>query len=373
VERALLANATAKQQEWVMKKYRSMSMFIDGAKEITDALDPRRLGFLHPGTVRMLLEKGTVVDHARYFPLAADLLCLTRSMSSKIPMDFEGDEVFDCRKNIKPVFVKTITTEFFPEEKAEQQHQHRDASRRFLQAIRAPSNRKDDRPVYPVAEMRELQLTTASTKLRVFHDICKSIGKDSLTDSMTSFRENGFDGWTFVRFICTKTGTALPTTALGYMTFMCEGSPLLRTLIKQVCAKDRHLNPRKEGKLFVLDDTPLIAMFLSWSLNMMGVDTALFHSGLANVERDQIQADFNDKSSRICVMVCLYEVGGVGRNFHKDCHHAILTSAAKNQSSETQSMGRLVRVSYHILVFDVCLILTNVSRRHKRKTSSSTK
>jgi hypothetical protein len=110
---------------------------------------------------------------------------------------------------------------------------------------------------------------------------------------------------------------------VGAHDLMCEGSPLLRTLMKQVCAKDTHLNPRKEGKLFDLDDTPLIAMFLSWSLNMMGVDTALFHSGLSNVERDQMQADSNDKSSRYAVMMCLCVVGGVGRNFRNGllpCH-----------------------------------------------------
>jgi hypothetical protein len=59
-----LNNATEEQQAWVKERFRSMSMFIDGAKELSDPLDPRRLGFLHPGTVRVLLEKGTVVDHA---------------------------------------------------------------------------------------------------------------------------------------------------------------------------------------------------------------------------------------------------------------------------------------------------------------------
>jgi hypothetical protein len=57
-----------------------------------------------------------------------------------------------------------------------------------------------------------------------------------------------------------------------------------------------------------------------------------------------MQAAFNDNSSKIAVMVCLYEVSRVGRNFRKDCHNAILTSAGKNQSAETQGMGRLVRV-----------------------------
>jgi hypothetical protein len=51
-----------------------------------------------------------------------------------------------------------------------------------------PGNRKDNRPVHPVGEMRGLQLTAASTKLHIFH----GIGKDSLSDFMTSYREHGW-------------------------------------------------------------------------------------------------------------------------------------------------------------------------------------
>jgi len=327
-----------------------MAMFQDGEHDIQDPLDPRRLGFLHPGTVRTLLEQGTVVDHARYFPLCADLLCLTRSMSSRIPMDFEGDEVYECKQNLKPVFLKTLTTEFLPEEKAEQQYQHRDASLRFLQVIRASSRKTggggDERPIYPVAEMRELQLTTASTKLRLFNDICKSIGKDTLSDSMSDYGQNGFDGWGFVRFLCLRTGTEVPKTALGYMQFICEGSPLLRTLIQHICKNDLFLKPRRNGKLFVLEDVPLVAMFLHWALNMMGINAALFHSGLSNAERNEMQEEFNNKASEMDVMICLIDVGGVGRNFHKDCYQVVLTSAGKNQAAETQGIGRLVRVSF---------------------------
>jgi hypothetical protein len=269
IERAL-TNATEAEQKWVTERYRSMSMFIDGAAEIKDPLDARRLGFLHRGTIRILLEKGTVVDHAQYFPFAADLLCLTRSISSRIPMDFGSNKWYDCNDILKPVFVKTITTEFQPEETAEQQYQHRGASRRFVRASKASGNQKkcgpDDRPVYPVAEMRELQLTTASTKLRVFNNICTFIGKDSLIDSTSTFRDNGLDGWAFARFICLRTGTPLPSTTIEYLSFVCDVLPLLRTLIKQVCAGDMYLSPCKNGKLFVLDDTPLVAMFLTWLL-----------------------------------------------------------------------------------------------------------
>jgi hypothetical protein len=347
-------------------------MFEDG-EMLTDPMDPRRLGFLHPATVRYLLEQGTVVDHARYFPLCADLLCLTRSMSSRIPMDFDGKEYYECKKNLKPVFLRTLTTEFLPEEKAEQQYQHRDASLRFLKVIRASSRKNggsgDERPIYPVAEMRELQITTASTKLRCFNDICKSLGKDTLTDSMNEYRLNGFDGWSFVRFLCEHTGTELPKTGLQYLQFICEGSPMIRALIKHICTKDFFLKPRKNGKLFVLEDTPLVAMFIHWTLNMMGINTALFHSGLDTSERNDLQDDFNDSSSEMDVMVCLYDVGGVGRNFHPDCYNAVLTTAGKNQAAETQGKGRLVRAPQKnaIVVTKIMVKNTIATYREYRK------
>ena len=110
-----------------------MSMFVDGETELTDSNDVRRLGFLHPPTVRVLLEKGSHVQHARYFPLCANLLCLTRSMSSRIPLDFGSEEYFECKTIMQPVFMQTLDIEFLPEEKAEQQILHRDASKRFPQ------------------------------------------------------------------------------------------------------------------------------------------------------------------------------------------------------------------------------------------------
>ncbi|KAH8730763.1 hypothetical protein GQ44DRAFT_723010 [Phaeosphaeriaceae sp. PMI808] len=358
-----LRKASKEAQQWVKERYRSMAMYIDGVEEIQDHCDPP--------TVRRLLEKGTLVEQAKYFPLVADLLCLSRSMSSKIPLDFNSTEVdvYNCKDNLQPVFSETLTTRFLDDEKAEQQSQHREASKRYIQLSRAASSSKpigkDNRPVYPVAEMRELSLTTASTKLRVFNDICKSIGHDTLTDSMSKYRENGFDGWLFVRFLCTQSKEEVPHTALGYLQFMCEGSPLLRALIIKICSSDGYLKPHKNGKLFIVDDTPLVALFIQWGLNMLGIDAALFHSGLTNAERDTLQADFNDPLCRLDVLVCLYDVGGVGRNFHRDCHNVILTSAGKNQAAEQQAGGRCVRAPQRFPVRITKIMIENSISAYK--------
>ena len=221
--------------------------------------------------------------------------------------------------------------------------------------------------------MRELQIGAASTKLRVFNDICKAMGKDTLSETMRDYRLTGFDGWKFVRFLCVQTGTAVPSTAFGYLKYMCEGSPLLRTLIYYVCHKDAFLKipdengkpKRKDGKLLVMEDTPLIALFLSWGMNMMGVNTAMFHSGLSTGERNELQDDFNDPDSELDLLLNMYEVGGVGRNFHVDCHNGIMTGAGKNQSAETQMIGRIVRVCVKNWFFLVLSSLTNLQAPQK--------
>lgn len=322
-------------------------MYIDGAEANMGPMDERRLGFLHPPTIRLLLDKGSTLDQARYFPLVSDLLYLSRNMSSKIPLTASGTEFFDCKSALQPLFMKTVETEFLPEERPEQQILHRDASRRFL-AVSRPSRKtdsKDDKPIYPVGEMRELQMTATSTKLRVFNDICKGVGKDTLIASLASYRESGFDGWKFVRFLCVQSKEAVPTTALAYMQYICEGSPLLRALLSHICTKNRFLKPRRSGKLLILEDTPLIAMFLAWALNMFGINTTLFHSGLSQKERTLMQQDFNDPNSTTDCMICVIEVGGFGRNFHPDCSEVALCGAGKNQAAETQGFGRVLRVS----------------------------
>ncbi|PVH99647.1 hypothetical protein DM02DRAFT_672539 [Periconia macrospinosa] len=348
--KVLIENATSEGLEWVVKRYNTLNMYKD-ADEITAKQDLRRLGFLHPQTVRNLIKRGTLIEQARYYPLVADVLCLARSMSSKIPMDFDSDEMFDCKVVLKPAFVETVTTDFLPEEKvehqflteekAEHQLQHRDASVRFIRACQV-SEDGDDRKVYPVREMRELLITSASTKLRVFNDVYNNIGLDTLSDSLTSFQEAGFDGWAFVRFLCRATNIGQPTTAIDYIRSILDGSPLMRAVISYIFTEDRFTKPRRNGKLLILEDIPLVAMFIHWSLNMLGVDY-----------------EFNYPSSRIDVLVCLYEVGGTGRNFQHDCHTVILTSSAKNHAAEIQGCGGVVRTKQTFSVTIIKLMVAN--------------
>jgi superfamily II DNA or RNA helicase len=86
-------------------------------------------------------------------------------------------------------------------------------------------------------------------------------------------------------------------------------------------------------------------MFLDWALNMLGIETAVFHAGLSQKERNELQEDFNDGSKSLSGCIIFYDVGGVGINLWQDCHTVFMGTAAKNEAGEKQAMGRAIRVS----------------------------
>src|SRR4051812_21584082 len=99
---------------------------------------------------------------------------------------------------------------------------------------------------------------------------------------------------------------------------MAEGSPVLRSILWRVFHEDMFLLPRKKGKLVILEDVPLFAMFYEWALNIAGVETAVFHSGLDFKARFDLQAEFNDPTKSLSVLIVMYDVGGTGLNLWHD-------------------------------------------------------
>ena len=118
-----------------------------------------------------------------------------------------------------------MRTEHVEAEKGVFQCLNREASRRFLTARRSNAQGKQPMPQgggglapkqvipYPTAGMRELLLATMSTKLRLFHEVCKSIGKVTFVDGLQRVRDQGLDGFRLVRFLCTRLSLSLPRTA----------------------------------------------------------------------------------------------------------------------------------------------------------------
>lgn len=99
-------------------------------------------------------------------------------------------------------------------------------------------------------------------------------------------------------------------------------------------------------KLLILADIPLVAMFLAWALNMMGVSTVLFHSGFSNFGCKELQAAFGNKGPGIDTN----EVGDVGKNFHVNCYSVLFSSSGNYQEAESRGIPRKMLVSCNKIV-----------------------
>ncbi|KAJ4344685.1 uncharacterized protein N0V89_012429 [Didymosphaeria variabile] len=363
--------------EWAATRWRTMKLWKEAAA--FKPTDKRRLALLHPPSVRHLLETATKVEIASYFHLCEDQICLKRFMGSKLPLRFDSDEYFDMAKAMKPYFIHTLHCEHKKEEQAAHQILHREASRRFVETLRGFSIKQSraramgnkEQHLYPVAEMRELVITATSTMLRLFHEACKHMDVDTLVETIQEYRGNGFDGFRFVRFMCTRLNLALPTTAYGYLEILCQGSPIARALIHQLCLIEdgKFLRPRTHGKFIVAEDVPLNAMFLEWVLNMIGLKVVVFHAGLSAQARNDLQEEFNDPKSDIDGLINMYNVGGEGRNFWLDCHTLYMATSGKHEAAEKQQAGRIIRAPQKENVQIIKLMLKNsiAAYRESRK------
>jgi hypothetical protein len=171
---------------------------------------------------------------------------------------------------------------------------------------------RNQKPVYHVARMCESQLKTLSTSLRGLNDVCKATDWDNSTEDMAEFWETGLNNWAFVYFLCEQIDI-LPTSAIDHLPFMCKVSSLLRALSRSIHEEDKSLKPRQHRKLFVLYNTPLVVVSLQSGLNMIGI---VRHWLLQTIKqrKERYQEEFSKKESRIPIIICLYDVGGIGRD-----------------------------------------------------------
>lgn len=131
--------------------------------------------------------------------------------------------VFDMAKVMKPYHIWILYCQFRQDKEGAHQFLHRATSRRFVEILRASQIAREskhrstgkDAIIYPVAEMRELLITAMSTRLRMFHEVSKTVGADTLVQTTRAYRECGFDGFRFVRFMSNKQKLGLPITAYG--------------------------------------------------------------------------------------------------------------------------------------------------------------
>lgn len=325
--------------------------------------DRRWLGCLEASNIAALLKSDRKIDIARYFPLAENLFALKRSHASTIARDEKGTVTFEMRALIKPHFVGTVSCPRRPDEEAEFQYLYRDISRRYIAATRGGARKdrskvlfgtKDKGPAnYGSGEMRELLIVSASTQMCIFNHLAKAMNRDTLVDTLRGQESERFSAFDLVQFICRATQQPQPTTAQGYIEFLCHGSPMIRSIFHKIAFQERYIGPQAKQKLLFTEDIPLLSRFYQLALNMIFVPTKLYHSGLGAGARNALIKEFNDQSSKLRVMGIAYDVGAMGTNCQEACCEVVVTTPAKNHGSEQQAYGRPIRVCILESTFDM--------------------
>ena len=205
-----------------------------------------------------------------------------------------------------------------------------------------PSNGTPDKFVYGVAEMRELCIITGSTVAATFNVIVTQLEQTTLVDALDRWRTQDFNAFSLVRFICRATGAQVPRKASEYLAFLCRGSPMLRAMLKHIA--DGFLT-ESNGKLIIAEEIPLLAWYYGLVLNMGLWHTEVFHAGLSGADRDELVEAFNTKGKGPRGLSMHFDVGSLGLNMEKDCHEVLVCTSAKNQGTEIQMYGRVIRVS----------------------------
>jgi hypothetical protein len=207
-----------------------------------------------------------------------------------------------------------------------------------------PTDNNKEKALYRVGPMRELLIISASTNAALFDLWCRQVGKSTLVDNLQGYRDRDFTGFDMVDFLCNATNVAEPTTALGYLEWMVDGSPTLRAMFRYV--QQHHLGDNPDGKLLITEDVPMTALFWDWALNMLLVPTTIFHAGLDSAARKRLTEEFNGEiPTDLRAMGILYGVSAEGVNFQQDCNRVYIPTPALNQGSELQASCRPIRVS----------------------------
>jgi hypothetical protein len=192
--------------------------------------------------------------------------------------------------------------------------------------------------------LRKLAIAAASTKLARLDRELEACGYSSLVEDMDGYRSLNHDLTWMVGLVHQPTEGARPTTRLGEIRYMLEGSPLGRFLFGKVkdCLDDTS-NSKK--KILCIEDIPLSGWNWETLLKAVYVDVKVLYSSTSTTERQKAVDDFNDPNSSLKVLVLLYNVGGAqGTNLDKSCNQAIVLMPAINSMLEIQAWGRIIRV-----------------------------
>lgn len=341
-----------KAHQWILD-HRGAVSFYEDVKDF-DPDDKRLLGCVDPYNLSALLTCDSTTLIAEHFPMAENLFALKRSNASRIPREFDNDEFFEMKEIVKPHLLATRICRRRADEEAEFQYLYRESCKRYIAVTRGSAKNNKQKALfgkgkqagnYGSGEMRELLIVTASTKMAIFNHLAKAMDRDTLVDTIQGQDDRGWTAFDLVDFICMGTAQPKPTTAIGYMEFLTQGSPMLRALYFHIYNGGKYMGTEAKKKLLITEDIPLLARFYDLALNLAFVATKCFHSGLSAAGRLDLQKEFNDPESPLHVMPLAYDVGGYGISLQVACDEVVVATPAKNHGSEIQAYGRPIRVS----------------------------
>jgi hypothetical protein len=141
-------------------------------------------------------------------------------------------------------------------------------------------------------------------------------------------RVHGWTAFDVVKFMCKASKTQSPKTTYGYVKFIVRGSPMLRGLVSEIFT---HISKKKPGKILITEAIPLLTSWYELTLNLFGVNTVTFHSGLnaSDRDRDKLVQRFNDPSDDLGAILLPYRVRAMGVNLQGDCSEVVILTPAK--------------------------------------------
>ena len=220
---------------------------------------------------------------------------------------------------------------------------------------------------FPVAPLRELAITSCSTKLARLHYQLKNAGLNSRVAFMNRLREKGL-GADFLAVMTYEAGDPPYKSRDDLLRFLTHGSPKLRALfsmVNKICYGEK-------DKLLVVEDVPLNAKFYEDSLRAAWVHVEVLHSKLTHKQRQKLIDDFNDSKSSLQVLVVMNEVSSQGLNLQRASSNTVTMIPGKRIGPQIQTENRILRVDQTKACFIHRLHLDNSHDpwREARQTSN---
>ncbi|KAL8646787.1 MAG: hypothetical protein Q9210_005931 [Variospora velana] len=344
-----------------------------------------------PFRIRALLETRDVATIATYFHYLDDTVTIRRSTASVLHRSEWGGRIE--LKNMMPKHqVKTVELTYTDEEALEAQWFHRNNARLYMAAIPKSlegggdtiskkhlgpnaTKRRQHNFASVTAHSRRLTIGAKSTKLSRFDLVMQKLGHKTLVNDMEGYRAKGHTAEWIVTMTLRK-GDPIPTTRLETISFLAEGSPTLRYVLRQIKEGgtiDPEISKTWSTKLMITEDIPLIAWFWELCLNYLYIETETLHSGLSYNQRVDLVKRFNDKKASLKAANLMYSVGAQGTNMDTGTCRVLVTTAALNASLEIQAWGRAIRVSqmWEVLVTRCKVLNTHDQFRDSRQTDKA--